>query len=67
MLQAGGTVRCAEELEGQRARRNLLRNRTLRYGLRLAEALPCRALFKDAFEDLGGEKKSKTAEEERKP
>ena len=57
MLQAGGTVRCAEELEGQRARRNLLRNRTLRYGLRLAEALPCRALFKDAFEDLGGEKK----------
>ena len=28
-LQAAGTVRCVEQLECQRARRNLLRNRTL--------------------------------------
>lgn len=67
MLQAAATVSCVEKLECQRARRNLLRNRTLRYGLELAGALSCRALFKDAFEDSVGRKKYKTAEQERKP
>lgn len=37
----------------RRVRRNLLGNRTLRCGLRLAGAPLCTATFKDAFEASG--------------